>query len=95
MTRKYECKNIIILTDNLLPLLAGRELAGLETIYLLNKVEGSSDKGRVFRNSNKNTLLLKTKLQDNFGDKESDDQFDKHKAKHKRTLTSHQNQTCV
>ena len=69
----FHFKNIIIpnrtnkeLTDNLLPLWTGRRLTRLETLELINEVEGSSDKGRLFKNGNKNTLLLKTKLHDNF-----------------------------
>ena len=54
------------LTKNLLPLWTGRELTRTETLELLQEVEGKTDKGRMFKYSNKNTLLLKTKLMDNF-----------------------------
>ena len=54
------------LTKNLLPLWTGRELTRAETLKLLQEVEGKTDKGRMFNYSNKNTLLLKTKVMDNF-----------------------------
>ena len=54
------------LTKNLLPLWTGRELTRAETLELLQEVEGKTDKGRMFKYSNKNTLLLKTKVLDNF-----------------------------
>ena len=72
-TLKYECKNIIMtnptnsdLTKNLLPLWTGRELTRMETLELLQEVEGKTDRGRMFKYSNRNTLLLKTKVIDNF-----------------------------
>ena len=34
--------------------------------WLLQEVEGKTDKGRMFKYSNKNTLLLKTNVLDNF-----------------------------
>ena len=43
-----------------------RELTRIETIELLLEVEGKYDKGRMFKYSNKNTILLKTNIQDNF-----------------------------
>ena len=49
MTLRYECKYIIMtnptnrnLTDNLLPLWTGRELTKMETLELLEEVEGKS-----------------------------------------------------
>ena len=54
------------LTKNLLPLWTGRELTRTETLELLQEVEGKNDKGRIFKYSNKNSLLLKTKVLDNF-----------------------------
>jgi hypothetical protein len=54
------------LTKNLLPLWTGRELTRAETLELPPEVEGKTDKGRMFKYSNKNTLLLKTKVMDNF-----------------------------
>ena len=54
------------LTKNLLPLWTGRELTRPETLELLQEVEGRTDKGRMFNYSNKNSLLLKTKVMDNF-----------------------------
>ena len=72
-TLKYECKNIIMtnptnknLTNNLLPLWTGKELTDSETIELLEEVEGKTDKGKLFKLSNKNTVVLKTKVMDNF-----------------------------
>ena len=71
---RYECKHIIItnptnidLTDNLLSLWTGREPTRMETLELLNEVEGSFDNGSLFKNSNKNLLFLKTRLHHNFG----------------------------
>ena len=52
------------LTQNLLPLWTGRELT--ETIELLEKVEGKTDKAKLFSYSNKNTLVLKTSVNNNF-----------------------------
>ena len=73
ITLKYEFKYIIMtnptnrnLTDNLLPLWTGRELTKMETLELLEEVEGKTDKGKLFKLSNKNTLVLKTKVMDNF-----------------------------
>ena len=73
MTLRYECKYIIMtnptnknLTDNLLPLWTGKELTNLETLELLEEVEGKTEKGKLFRLSNKNTVVLKTKVMDNF-----------------------------
>ena len=54
------------LTDNLLTLWTGRELTKMETLELLEEVEGKTDKGKLFKLSNKNTLVLKTKVMDNF-----------------------------
>ena len=54
------------LTNNLLPLCTGKELTDSETIELLEEVEGKTDKGKLFKLSNKNTVVLKTKVMDNF-----------------------------
>ena len=64
-TLKYECKHIIMtnptnkdLTNNRLPLWTGRELTRVETLELLQEVD--------FLKTLKKTLLLKTKMHDNF-----------------------------
>ena len=51
---KLKCKNMIMttptnkgLTDNLLPLWTGRELSEIETLELLEEVEGKIDKGKL------------------------------------------------
>ena len=49
------------LTDNLLPLWTGRELSEIESLELLEEVEGKTDKGKLFNYSNKNTVVLKPK----------------------------------
>ena len=54
------------LTQNLLPLWTGRELTETETIALLEEVEGKTDKAKLFSYSNKNTLVLKTSVNNNF-----------------------------
>ena len=73
MTLRYECKYIIMtnptnsnLTSNLLPLWTGKELTKAETLELLEEVEGRTEKGKLFRLSNKNTIVLKTKVMNNF-----------------------------
>ena len=73
MTLRYECKYIVMtnptnknLTKNLLPLWTGKELTTAETLELLEEVEGKTDKGRLFKLSNKHTIVLKTKVMDNF-----------------------------
>ena len=38
----------------------------METLELLEEAEGKTDKGKLFKPSNKNTLVLKTKVMDNF-----------------------------
>ena len=43
-----------------------RKLARIETLELIQEVEGKIDKGRMFKYSNKNTLILQTKVLDNF-----------------------------
>merc|ERR1712148_128355 len=72
VTLKFEIKNIILtnpmnsgLTKNLLPLWTGKELTVTETIELL-EVEGKTDKAKLFDYSNKNTVVLKTKLRNNY-----------------------------
>ena len=54
------------LTNNLLPLWTGKELTKLETLELLEEVEGKTEKGKLFLLSNKNTVVLKTKVMNNF-----------------------------
>ena len=54
------------LTNNLLPLWTGKEFTKMETLELLEEVEGKTDKGKLFKLSNKNTVVLKTKVMDNF-----------------------------
>ena len=54
------------LTDNLLPLWTGRELTEPETLELLEEVEGKTDKAKLFQCSNKNTIVLKTNIYNNF-----------------------------
>jgi predicted nucleic acid-binding protein len=54
------------LTKNLLPLWTGKELTVTETIELLEEVEGKTDKAKLFDYSNKNTVVLKTKLHNNY-----------------------------
>ena len=50
------------LTYSLLPLWTGRELTKMETLELLEEVEGTTDKGMLFKLSNKNTLDRKLKF---------------------------------
>ena len=54
------------LTNNLLSLWTGKELTKMETLELLEEVEGRTEKGKLFKLSNKNTVVLKTKVIDNF-----------------------------
>ena len=54
------------LIDNLLPLWTGRELSEAETLELIEEVEGKTDKGKLFNYSNKNTVVLKTQVHNNF-----------------------------
>ena len=54
------------LTENLLPLWTGRELTETETLELLEEVEGKPDKAKMFNYSNKNTVVLKTSVNNNF-----------------------------
>ena len=54
------------LTKNLLPLWTGKELTVTETIELLEEVEGKTDKAKLFNYSNKNTVVLKTSIHNNF-----------------------------
>ena len=55
ITLKFETKNITLtnpmnsgLTKNLLPLWTGRELTEIETLELLEEVEGKTDKAKMF-----------------------------------------------
>ena len=73
MTLKFETKNITLtnpmnsgLTQNLLPLWTGRELTETETLELLEEVEGKTDKAKLFDYSNKNTVVLKISVNNNF-----------------------------
>ena len=73
VTLKFEVKNITLtnptntgLTKNLLPLWTGKELTVTETIELLEEVEGKTDKAKLFDYSNKNTMVLKSKLHNNY-----------------------------
>ena len=66
---KYESKNIILtnptnkdLVKNLLPLWIEHELSPIETLELIEEVEGHTDKGKLFLKSNKNTVVIKTQL---------------------------------
>ena len=54
------------LTQNLLPLWTGRELTETETLELLEEVEGKTDKAKLFDYSNKNTVVLKISVNNNF-----------------------------
>ena len=54
------------LTKNLFPLWTGRELTEIETLELLKEVEGKTDKAKMFNYSNKNTIVPKTLVQNNF-----------------------------
>ena len=54
------------LTQNLLPLWTGRELTETETLELLEEVEGKTDKAKLFDYSNKNTVVLKVSVNNNF-----------------------------
>ena len=54
------------LTSNLLPLWTGKELTKVETLELLEEVEGRTEKGKLFRLSKKNTIVFKTKVMNNF-----------------------------
>ena len=54
------------LTQHLLPLWTGKELTKTETIELLEEVEGKTDKAKLFDYSNKNTVVLKTQVLNNF-----------------------------
>ena len=49
------------LTDNLLPLWTGHELTETETLELLEEVEGKTDKGKLFKYSNKKHNCVKNK----------------------------------
>ena len=54
------------ITENLLPLWINHELSKNETLELLEEVEGKTDKGKLFNYSNKNTIILKTQVHNNF-----------------------------
>ena len=54
------------LTKILLPLWTGRELSETETLELLEEVEGKMDKAKMLNYSNKNTIVLKTSVHNNF-----------------------------
>ena len=54
------------LTKNLLPLWTGHEMSESETLEILEEIEGKSDKGKIFDYSNKNTIILKTQVHNNY-----------------------------
>ena len=54
------------LTKNILPLWTGHELSDSETLELLEEIEGKTDKGKLFSYSNKNTIVLKTQVHNNY-----------------------------
>ena len=54
------------LTKNLLPLWTGHEMSESETLKILEEIEGKSDKGKIFDYSNKNTIILKTQVHNNY-----------------------------
>ena len=54
------------LTKNLLPLWIGHELSESETLELLEEVEGKTDKGKLFNYSNKNTIVIRTQVHNNY-----------------------------
>ena len=61
---RTEWKNIVMTNPtnkNLLPLWTGRELTETETLELLEDVKGKTDKGKLFKYSNKNNHCLKNK----------------------------------
>jgi hypothetical protein len=55
------------LVDNLLPIWVGREMEEKETLEILEECEGDNDKGRIFMDANKRTIILNTKLHLGFG----------------------------
>ena len=54
------------LTKNLLPLWTGHELSESETLELLEEVEGKTEKGKLFNYSNKNTIVIRTQVHNNY-----------------------------
>ena len=55
------------LIDNLLPIWMGREMEEKETLEILEECEGDNEKGRIFMDANKRTIILNTKLHLGFG----------------------------
>ena len=55
------------LVDNLLPIWTGRELDKQEIIEILEESEGDNDKGRIFMDANKKTIILNTKIHLGYG----------------------------
>ena len=55
------------LIDNLLPIWVGREMEEKETLEILEECEGDNNKGRIFMDANKRTVILNTKLHLGFG----------------------------
>ena len=55
------------LIDNLLPIWVGREMEEKETREILEECEGDNNKGRIFMDANKRTIILNTKLHLGFG----------------------------
>ena len=49
---------------NLLPILTGRELEKNEIIEILEESEGDNEKGRIFMDANKKTIILNTTIMD-------------------------------
>ena len=73
-TVRYETKKIVLanptttgLIDNLLPIWVGREMEEKETLEILEECEGDNNKGRIFMDANKRTVILNTKLHLGFG----------------------------
>ena len=73
-TVRYKTKKMVLanptttgLIDNLLPIWVGREMEEKETLEILEECEGDNDKGRIFMDANKRTIILNTKLHLGFG----------------------------
>ena len=50
------------LVDNLLPIRTGRKFDKKEIIEILEESEGDNDKGRIFMDANKKTIISNTKI---------------------------------
>ena len=55
------------LIDNLLPIWTGRELEKNEILEILEESEGDNEKGRIFMDANKKTIILNTKVHLGYG----------------------------